>query len=254
MTSKKKPSSSQVKPPRQTTKPLTPAEQAYRYAEPGDYRKHPRTSADYQRLLDILRFSPTDKQVAEKLGVSPRTLSRWKKNGIPPKTHEKKHADFVRVAANTRKRVFSKPTEQRPEPRQIRTATQYSDIVFVRGQPLDAVFETVLRYAATRQPAFSAYRFILKFNQPFSGIWDGKGTLVSEDDLQRMPKAKAREARKIGSWLDTANQFGYVSTRLITLEQRPEDHYEDISRFFGQAYYEIDHIIFKKRRIHSDDE
>ncbi len=52
-------------------------------ALPAQTSKHFSHKADYQRLVFVLQNSKSNKEAAEKIGVSERTIRRWKTFGVP---------------------------------------------------------------------------------------------------------------------------------------------------------------------------
>lgn len=241
-------------------------------AKPGLHQRRPSArefsaSDAYNRLIYIIQNSSGMKEAANRLDRSPRTLRRWKSEGIPDralfKNDKKLEHKINRVfgglkGAETR---LERSTSLKPHPKKeprityyIRTYAGGARVIHypVENLPFEAMLEILMR-DCLRQPRTVAYTFLLKFESPFSGMWDGE-TFTSERDLTLMPKSQAQVVRNTGSWINITMSDPFVSTRLIDFKDTCSyDQIGDVlSKYFYLENTKIYEIRVKERRSWTD--
>lgn len=154
----------------------------------------PRVEQAYDSLLYILSHVKSDQVAAAWLGVSRRTIGRWKNEGFGPDQIRAHYRDLSRVSGNIERRIqrelkkagpgavvetraviFQRPGSQPGEP----GATH----VYVAGQTLEQMWKHFLKYqsyfydANIRDPVYSAFYLTIEFGSQYQGqFWDGEDT------------------------------------------------------------------------------
>lgn len=146
----------------------------------------PSSHPDYHRLLNVLAYADTSQEIADKLGVSTRTLRRWKQNGIPEKSRAKQHAKLVSINQYVNKRVkqIEKQTGVHPEPRPLYTihTSKYDGsrvhYVYVEGASCARIQEILLTLCATQSritglPYFAGFYLSIRTFAASEFRWNG---------------------------------------------------------------------------------
>jgi len=215
----------------------------------------------YNRLIYIIQNSENMADAARRLGKSTRTLRRWKSEGIPDSTLAKPEVSqkIIRVSAGFKSAETRLEKQKKHKELKITFYERNYGGAIVRHYPVgnlpyEALLE-ILMIECLRQPKTVAYTFLLKFEAPFSGLWDGE-TLVSDDELRTMAKKDAQYARDHGSWINVAMNDPFTSTRLIDFKNTCsyEQIGEVLNKYFFSSKTKIYEIRVKQRRVWSDDE
>lgn len=247
----------QVKPKRQR-KPSVPKPIKGRRASAREFS----ASDLYNKLIEILHISETNQQSADRLGISTRTLRRWKSEGIPaPRTEKQKqtHKKISTVYSNiTRQQKRQEQKQKPPTEKRIIYYDRFYGKAKVRhfpveNMPYEAIRELLLK-ECLKQPRTVSYNFLLKLSSPFSGIFDGE-EFTSEKKLASISKSDAKAIRNNGSWLDIAKNDPFVNTRLFAYTDMCDISEIDsvIDMFFGKPYITIYEIRSKYRRPYDED-
>lgn len=213
--------------------------------------------AAYQKLKTVLHLSSTNKEAAKRLGISERTLRRWKSQGVPPKSQEKYGLKISRVAGGLKAAEQRKAPSQRKEPRAFYYYREHGGIrtkhFVVDGAPYDELLYILVSECFKEK--YSGFSLLLKLDAPFSGIWDGENR-YSEKDLHKMSSKERRETRSTGSWLDITMSDPFISTRIFPLipgRCHPDEFAEILNHYFGMKNAGIYEIRIKEWRRFEDE-
>lgn len=225
-------------------------------ALPAQTSKHFSHKADYQRLVFVLQNSKSNKEAAEKIGVSERTIRRWKTFGVPNKSEHKK--DITKVARNIRRRLSNIPPSLQPDPRPLFYYRTFGGVRTKYYIVAGLSYETILNIITDecKKGIYSAYAFLLKFEIPFTGVWTG-AEAFDVYDIDAMTAKERRQLRDAGSWVSVTEREPYLSTRLMPVIKGrcdPDDFAEDLSHYFGLNYTKIYEVRFKEWRALDNDE
>lgn len=211
----------------------------------------------YQNLKTILHLSDSNKEAAARLGISDRTLRRWKANGIPEKSKQKYGRKIAHVSGGLKSAEHRKPPSVRKEPRSFYYYRNYGGVRtkhwVVDGAPYDELLYILVHEC--NKEIYSGFSFLLKLEAPFSGIWDGENK-YPENDLQKMSSKDRREIRSSGSWLDITMSDPFISTRLMPLlpeRCHPDEFIEALNHYHGLKNTSIYEIRIKEWRQFEDE-
>ena len=189
-------------------------------------------SKAYQNLLYVLRHSATVKEAGTRLGVSDRTIRRWKAYGIPEKSEHKVRRKLSNIARGFRQRESNIPPALRPEPKPLHYYRTIHGIrtkfIIVSGLPYDAILDIILRECQNH--VYASFTYLLRLKTPFTGDWEG-------------------------SWIKTAISEPWVSSRnqaIIPGYCHPEEFEEQLSYYFGLPNTEIYELRFRGWRNYDD--
>jgi hypothetical protein len=227
-------------------------------AYPAPTSKHFSGVPAYKRLVYILQHSASNKEAAARIGVSDRTIRRWKALGIPDKSI-KQHAKRLReVSYQIQRKEQNIPPSSRPEPRPVYYYREFGGIRtkywIVEGLPYDAILEILMRECL--KEIYSGYTLLLKVNVPFEGVWLGDD-VITRQDLEKTPLRDRRKIREAGSWVEVTMQKPYISTKIYPLIPgfcHPDDFADTVSHFYGSSYLSIYEIRLKEWRRYEEDE
>lgn len=224
---------------------------------------------NYRRLIEALQYWGT-KRVAERLGVHPSTIRRWRSYGIPERTNREFRHKFRSLEKSVAGWLSKIPPSERPEKRPLYYYRKYQEgrglakIYIVEGLAYDQILEILLRECLNSR--FHAFSFLLKFNRPLEGVWTGD-KFYTEKDLAKIPLKGRREIREAGSWLDITKERPFVSSsyfafyrtwpdlnRLETFYCHPDDLVEQLNAVWGKPYMSIYEIRFIGMLRHDDEE
>lgn len=225
----------------------------------------------YNRLIYIIQNSETMADAARRLGRSTRTLRRWKSEGIPDRSLFKDNNQLsnkisrvsgaFKAAATRQEKPQQKPTQKPPKKKELRYTfyeRNYGGSIVrhypVEFLPYEALLE-ILMMECLRQPKTVAYTFLLEFNAPFSGMWDGE-TLTSDEQLSLMMKSEVKNIRNNGSWIDVSMSDPFTSTKLIDFKNTcTYDQISDVlNKYFFSQHTKIYEIRVKQRRSWTDEQ
>lgn len=214
-------------------------------------------SPAYEHLKTILHLTGTNKEAAKRLGISERTLRRWKSHGIPAKSQLLYGTKISRVAGGLKSAETRKPPNARKEYRPFYYYRDYGGVrtkhFVVDGASYDALLYILVRECYKEK--YSGFSLLLKLDAPFSGIWDGENR-YSERDLQKMSSRERRETRSTGSWLDVSMSDPFISTRIFPLlpgRCHPDEFAETLNHYFGMKNASIYEIRIKEWRTSYED-
>lgn len=228
--------------------------------------KSKKDNAAYRNFIKLLHFTKTNKEAAKRLGVSDRTIRRWKADGIPIKNQVAHNKKIKNVLTGLRVREENLPIEKRIVPRSIFYWQSFFSGAprikrwLVDGAEYDELLHIILRECSVEYapdvPWFSSFSFVLKFTSPFVGLWDGEN-FTSEDDLKQLTSREKIEARKNGSWIDSATSQ-FISSRRQSLDtdkckHDPQEYIEFLNKYFYSKYTEIYEIKFFEWRRFEDE-
>lgn len=211
----------------------------------------------YKRLIYVTQYVETNREAAERLGISDSTLRRWKKYGIPERSAINKQytTKINRVSAamiaHQNKRVESgKPYHE------LRTLYYYrtfggvrTKYWIVKGATYEQMLEILLRECV--RGVYSGYSLLLEMTVPFQGLFDGESTFVSSEEIKDVPMRERRKLRASSSWIETTLENPFVSTRnfpLVPGQCHPEDFEDTLYHFYGMPNVLINEIRIKEFR------
>lgn len=243
-------------------------------AKPGQHKRRPSArefsaSDAYNRLIYIIQNTETMSDAARRLGRSTRTLRRWKSEGIPDRSLQKTDISkkLSRVSGGFKSQETRQEKHHQKNQKELKVTfyeRNYGGAI-VRHYPVDklpyeALLE-ILMMECKRQPKTVAYSFLLRFEAPFEGLWDGKETFISADELSLMPKSEAKAARESMSWINVTMDDPFTSSKLLAFKNNEtgniclRDDFGDIlNRFFFMKYTKIYEIRVKQRRTWTDEQ
>jgi hypothetical protein len=230
----------------------------------------------YQRLVNIMHNVDNVSQASDKIGVSKSTLYRWLKYGIPSKSQNNQEykQKITRVSAGYtayRRRV---PSEEQKEIRPFFYNRRHGGVITkywnVENASILQMHEIILRECRTNK--YSGFYFLLKFDEPFNGYWDGvstevyksdgSGKLVDKDN-RPLSASERKNARNLGSWVDVSADKPFLNTNIVSLNPydcNPDILIDNLYQFYNMKHYDIVEIRFNERKsydervdIYSDD-
>ena len=217
----------------------------------------------YQKLVYIAQNSDTRKKAAERLGISPSTLYRWIRFGVPEKV---KFVDLKSTAARVYKntRATVKRRLQRDEYYEPKTIHFYryfggvrSKYYLVQNHTYEQMLEIIMRECEAFHDGkinYAGFRFRLKLTAPFEGLYDGDGNFTDDDELAKMTPRERRMARSMSSWIKITIENPYLSSRVFPFQagdgmcRDPAEYEDNLYKFFHTKNMQIEEIIFSEIR------
>lgn len=195
-----------------------------------------RTKA-YLRLVLALLYSPSVRAVADVIGVSPRTISRWKHGGIPGRSIAYYGERIRQVADNawsrrlTLERRAYLNDEPPPQVRPVISVRYGGELVYVycARAPFDQLWQIIKAFKRHRQPLYVGLSYLIRFDQEFAGWWDGTDTV--EEDLGKQYRIEDGDSMR---------------TRWSSLQDHDTDLLEDLNKYFYMQDAHIELLAFAR--------
>lgn len=197
-------------------------------------------TADYNRLLQILENVSTDREAARLLGVSPRTIYRWKTHGLGPISARKHHADIVQARAKVIRRARREQQrayleDQPPPVRPVISQRHGGDSVhvYMPGASLDQLFEIIKDFRKRTRPRYASFYITTRFDPKFSGWWDGDKTTQIDMGIQY----RVEKSGHLG---------GTMNTTYIALNRSLQSLYSILLEHYDIQDGHIEKLVFQR--------
>lgn len=191
----------------------------------------------YLRLVLALLYSPSDKSVAESIGVSPRTISRWKHGGIPEQSRAIYGERIRQVSENAWKRRITDEVrafyDDRPPPRvrPVISVRYGGELVYVycARAPYEQLWQIVKAFKQHRQPLYVGISYLLHFDPEFEGWWDGQDQI--DQDLGKSYRIEYGASMR---------------SRWSNLQEHDTDLLEQLNHYFYMEDAHIEMMVFTR--------
>jgi DNA-binding transcriptional regulator YdaS (Cro superfamily) len=211
----------------------------------------------YQRMIYVDQYAKTNKEAAARLGISERSLRRWKRDGISNRASQspKYTSKINRVAAGIVSSQQRLPTEQRRELRPVwYYHRQYytdarSKIYKTAGATYEQLLEIVLRECY--RGGYTGFSFELKFNAPFEGFMSMDNSIMSYAQYQALPKRQQKEVRDLMCFIQVNMDKPFFRSHKIALipdDCHPDNFTTTLDNFFHMPNVDITNIKFDEPR------
>jgi len=222
--------------------------------------KHFADTPQYKRLVNILHNTDTNREAAERIGVSPSTIRRWATYGISNRAlkNQKIQSKITRVSAGFSAYRKTVDTDDQKEYRAFsyrrdfgKAFTKYWN---VENASYGQIQEIILRECRTN--LYAGYYFLLKFDTKFEGFWDshnaefyaldGKGGMSDSTGRKLEPKER-QYVRDNGSFVSVNLKQPFLNTSVFTLDEgqcSPDVLQDTLLKFYYMQHFTIIEVRF----------
>ncbi len=210
-----------------------------------------RVQTAYETLLDIMSHASSDRVVAKWLGVSRRTVGRWRDTGFSSTILDERYDDILAVQRYVQQRLDEALREVGPgaivETRQVRfyrptipESKQPGSVhVLVSGAPIEKIFSIMEHYQALRysprKPVYQSFYFTMKFGSKFQGKW------WNGEEIKDKPSSKDES----GVWIEGGQQYNTKLTPLHEGDAPPKGDNLNLYGHLTDNFYTLDTKIIR---------
>lgn len=230
--------------------------------------KHFANDPLYKRVVFIATTSPNTQAVADRLGVSKSTVYRWLKYGVSNKASNNK--DFVKHVNRVSGALMSHRNRlaQFQAQKEIRPISYYrthggvrTKYWIVEGATYEQMLEIILIECMSSK--YNAFYFLLKFDEPFTGYWDGDNARFYKtdglgnmftDEGDKIPQRNNKAVRDANSFVTVTAEKPFINTKLIQLNRgdcHPDRFVTNLYKFFHMKHFSIVEMRFNEIKLHN---
>lgn len=211
----------------------------------------------YQRFLYVVQYSNTNREAAERLGVSTSTIRRWKRDGISNRASQNKEiVHKIRRSSGAIRGYIAHTPEDHRTHKEFRPVYYYryeggarSKIWRTKGASFEQLLEIVLRECA--RGGYTGFSYLTEFKHEWEGFITEENEFIDLDDLSELSKREQKLVRDNSSFISVNMDDPYIASHtqmLLPHDCHPDNFIQTLNNIFNKQFLEVVNIKFNEPR------